>query len=165
MVSTVKHEQEQAANGIGANGKPVLTKVEDFGIKLAHQFPWAPTAAVAVGACAAAALPVVPRRAVGGCAAAASDQGGCQRQPFAERMNVKHAKSRSRWCPLGACHPLSPHSTISSFWLLCPLPPGGVLKAICVSVADPKGWSHEWSRQCSGLEGTCRAPVSEQVSP
>ncbi|CAK0785762.1 hypothetical protein CVIRNUC_008973 [Coccomyxa viridis] len=49
MVSTVKHEQEQAANGIGANGKPVLTKVEDFGIKLAHQFPWAPTAAVAVG--------------------------------------------------------------------------------------------------------------------
>ena len=49
MVSTVKHEQEQAANGIGANGKPVLTKVEDFGIKLAHQFPWAPAAAVAVG--------------------------------------------------------------------------------------------------------------------
>ncbi len=49
LVSNVQHEQEQAANGIGANGKPVLTKVEDFGIKLAHQFPWTPAAAVAVG--------------------------------------------------------------------------------------------------------------------
>ena len=49
MVSNVQQEQEQAANGIGANGKPVLTKVEDFGIKLAHQFPWTPAAAVAVG--------------------------------------------------------------------------------------------------------------------
>lgn len=45
----MQQEQAQAANGIGANGKPVLTKVEDFGIKLAHQFPWAPAAAVAVG--------------------------------------------------------------------------------------------------------------------
>ena len=49
LVSNVQHEQAQAANGIGVNGKPVLTKVEDFGIKLAHQFPWAPAAAVAVG--------------------------------------------------------------------------------------------------------------------
>lgn len=49
LVSNVQHEQEQAANGIDAKGKPVLTKVEDFGIKLAHQFPWAPAAAVAVG--------------------------------------------------------------------------------------------------------------------
>lgn len=48
-MSNVQHEQEQAANGIDAQGKPVLTKVEDFGIKLAHQFPWAPAAAVAVG--------------------------------------------------------------------------------------------------------------------
>ena len=49
LMSNVQHEQEQAANGIDAHGKPVLTKVEDFGIKLAHQFPWAPAAAVAVG--------------------------------------------------------------------------------------------------------------------
>ncbi len=48
-MSNVQQEQEQATNGIGANGKPVLTKVEDFGVKLAHQFPWAPAAAVAVG--------------------------------------------------------------------------------------------------------------------
>ncbi len=48
-MSNVQHEQEQTANGIDAQGKPVLTKVEDFGIKLAHQFPWAPAAAVAVG--------------------------------------------------------------------------------------------------------------------
>ncbi|EIE19817.1 hypothetical protein COCSUDRAFT_83558 [Coccomyxa subellipsoidea C-169] len=49
LAENVKQEQEAAENGIGSDGRPVLTKVEDFGMKLAHQFPWAPAAAVAVG--------------------------------------------------------------------------------------------------------------------
>ena len=49
LASNVRHEQEAAQNGIGSDGRPVITKVEDFGLKLAHQFPWAPASAVAVG--------------------------------------------------------------------------------------------------------------------
>lgn len=49
LAETVQQEQEAAANGIGSDGRPVVTKVEDFGMKLAHQFPWAPASAVAVG--------------------------------------------------------------------------------------------------------------------
>lgn len=45
----MRQEQEAAANGIGSDGRPVITKVEDFGLKLAHQFPWAAASAVSVG--------------------------------------------------------------------------------------------------------------------
>ncbi|BDA46664.1 probable tetratricopeptide repeat protein 37 at C-terminar half [Coccomyxa sp. Obi] len=49
LAESVQQEQEAAENGIGSDGRPVVTKVEDFGMKLAHQFPWAPAAAVALG--------------------------------------------------------------------------------------------------------------------
>ena len=49
LAANVRQEQDAAQNGIGSDGRPVITKVEDFGLKLAHQFPWAPTSAVAVG--------------------------------------------------------------------------------------------------------------------
>ncbi|KAK9918866.1 hypothetical protein WJX75_007651 [Coccomyxa subellipsoidea] len=49
LAENVQQEQEAAQNGIGSDGRPVVTKVEDFGMKLAHQFPWAPASAVALG--------------------------------------------------------------------------------------------------------------------
>ena len=33
----------------GSNGAEVVARVEQFGMKLAHQFPWTPASAVAVG--------------------------------------------------------------------------------------------------------------------
>jgi hypothetical protein len=49
LAQSVEQQQDAAANGIGTDGRPVVTRVEDFGMKLAHQFPWNPAAAVAIG--------------------------------------------------------------------------------------------------------------------
>ena len=38
---TCGRSRRRPQNGIGSDGRPVITKVEDFGLKLAHQFPWA----------------------------------------------------------------------------------------------------------------------------
>ena len=49
MAKQILAEKEALANGVDMRGRPVVTKVEEFGLKLAHQFPWAPAAYVAVG--------------------------------------------------------------------------------------------------------------------
>jgi len=48
-VAVADRQAQAAESGLDASGRPVVTKVEDFGRKLAHQFPWAPAAYVAVG--------------------------------------------------------------------------------------------------------------------
>ncbi|KAK9826861.1 hypothetical protein WJX81_001210 [Elliptochloris bilobata] len=48
-VAVADRAAQAEESGLDASGRPVVHKVEDFGRKLAHQFPWAPAAYVAVG--------------------------------------------------------------------------------------------------------------------